>query len=95
LRAIPAPKPARPASSKSRRSRQSSERFLPPAEPARSNRSNAILPEFAKEAGTNFVALPAVPEHLTTDDIRLNAAGHAGWDRGDLAGIDVAICESA
>jgi len=56
---------------------------------------NAILTELAKEAGAGFIALPAMPEHHTTDGIHLNASGYALWDKAILQGIDAAICKSA
>jgi GDSL-like Lipase/Acylhydrolase family len=56
---------------------------------------NAILPELAKEAGANFIALLAMPEHHTIDGIHLNAAGYAVWDKAILQSIDAAICKSA
>jgi lysophospholipase L1-like esterase len=54
-----------------------------------------ILPELATEAGAGFIALPAMPEHHTSDGIHLNAAGYAVRDRAILPGVDASICKSA
>jgi len=53
---------------------------------------NAILPELAAQAGTGFIALPAMPEHHTIDRNDLNAAGYAGADRAILP---ASRCKSA
>jgi lysophospholipase L1-like esterase len=56
---------------------------------------NAILPELAKEAGTAFIALPAMPQHHTLDGIHLNAAGYDVWDKAIVGGIESALCRSS
>jgi GDSL-like Lipase/Acylhydrolase family len=62
---------------------------IPPAEDqgamsATINDYNSILPDIAKEAGTTFAALPAMPGPHTIDGVHLNTAGYETWDKAIL-----------
>jgi lysophospholipase L1-like esterase len=57
------------------------------------DRYNAMLPEFAKDAGVAFIPLPAMPSRHTLDGIHLNGAGYEIWDKAILAGIEAVLCK--
>jgi lysophospholipase L1-like esterase len=54
---------------------------------------NSALSDLARSAGTDFVALPQMPDPHTIDGVHLNAGGYSVWDAAILQAA-ASICTS-